>query len=252
MIGRELAKIVRPIARAPGAPDTAWHLYTGTPVEGTAPYDPGAMTDTGTVYDPATGLFTFVAKTSHVTLIDGYREALARWTIPMSQFAADFNADQDQLELFWDLTTRTPSTSRIGVALGVLDKDSTGIASCVGSLLGLYTTANYAAAILGQTSNASNTSHTGTTVDALSLAAHFVQYGASDYRLSLIPDGRLTTGYSIYGIGGFGNNPTAAITTTSLHVHVALWHGATTAPGASETWAGRLYYRRTRIGVRIP
>jgi hypothetical protein len=230
-----------------GDSSTPWDLFQGATNEGASPLDPGALTSAAS-YDSGTGLFSWTFNPAHVAAVDGYQENLARWTIPLSTLQPSFDPTTDLLELFFDIDSSVASTARTGLAIGLLDRQAAG--GSVGFMHGVYTTPGWVSIALSATATGGTATSHGSSVDGLYCGIRFMYDGAAQARMQHILNARLSTGFR----GGTLDQTTlpAVSPAAAFHVHVAGWHNAITAPGAADTWTGKLYHRRVRLGASAP
>lgn len=117
--------------------------------------DPGGLTTTGTSFDSATGRMTIAYNGAHVLIVDGYQEAIARWTYPLTTLIPGFDPDNQTLELWIDCPSWVhQATVAVGVFYGVVDS-TTVDASLKGAMIQLRTS-TVATDLIGLTDPASN------------------------------------------------------------------------------------------------
>lgn len=126
-----------------------WQRLTFTPA---ALIDTGGLLDPGSGFDPDTGRLTCVFDAAHATAVDGYREALARFTIPLLDVFPDFDPAQHVLDLGIDLSSfNHAATGACGVFIGLVDS-TTVDANLMGQCLAVRTV-SAAADLVGRMDN---------------------------------------------------------------------------------------------------
>lgn len=233
----------RPLIGSGGASADPWVLLTRTD-QGVSPYDSGGYTTAGTGFDAATGRFTWVFPSGITTQLDGFKEALPRWTVLVSTLYSDFDLSTDILDLAmrYDSVPLSASVEKFGCAFGLMDRGTSDIANLQGVMFGLYpdtvsawNNGNISATQIGSPNTCSGTPNTG--------IARFDVGAAAD---------ELRGGWRIRNASGVleeAGGPASApqIAGSALRIHVAAMHRSAVGT-AGATVYGRVYHRRIRTG----
>jgi len=221
-------------------PLDAWTLLQTTD-QGTAPFDPGGFTTTGTGFNASTGEFTWVFPIGGVTQIDGFKESMARWTVSVSALYGDYDPSIDILDLAmrYDSVPLSATVEKYGVAFGLFDRGTEDIPNLQGLMFGLYP----------NTSSAWNNGNL-----SASAAGANVCTGTPNLAVARFDAGadqtELRGGWRIRNsVGGFEEADPAAeappISGASLKIHIGHMHRSIVGIAGS-TVVARLYHRRIR------
>jgi hypothetical protein len=108
------------VVRRPGGGGggvTQWSPLAFTPA---ALIDTGSLTKAGTGFDASTGRLTVVYNT-HVAAVDGYQDALARYTVPLLTAFPSFDISRHVLDLGLDCPSFVHGTVEAGLFVGLYD-----------------------------------------------------------------------------------------------------------------------------------
>jgi len=225
--------------------NTDWSEFTGIP---SALVDPGGMTTGATGY--AAGVFTFEANPAHITVVDGYREPMARYSFPLADLVDldELDLDREAVEVFLEILSKPAAPAgRHGIVVGLLNADAASYAGTDGAAWGAW----YTNALAWRVASVGNTT----------LGTQVVPSGVPEMlRGTCLPAGNLNvtaTGQALYadGTGHRSSADTVTMTAFNLktsHVHVGLMHVTTNPAASGETWKARVSGRKIVMGPQRP
>lgn len=227
---------------ASGAP--RWLPLVGTPA---ALIDTGSLTTTGTGFD-GLGRLTIVYAAAHAAQVDGFQEAVARYTIPLLTLIPDFDPDLDVLDLGIDCASFVHGSTEAGLFLGILDS-TTIDASLAGACASIWQS-TAATDRVGRMVAASNSVFDSPgLVDAVQ-ATFSPGLSSTNYELAVrieyLLEGETTYRHMMGGEGTTMRSPTS-----NWVVAFGAQHVSTDVPG-SLTQVADLWYRRRRVGRDFP
>lgn len=202
--------------------------------------DSGSLTTTGTGFDSTTGRMTIVYNAAHVTIVDGYQEAIATWNYPLLTLIPGFDPDRDTLEVWIDCPSwvHTASVAQ-GVFIGIADSTTILTRKCV--MLELRTS-TIATDLVGLTDPASNpiTASPGL-VDGVT-ASFFLGSDGTNWPGAVVAQGLIegTTRVQQAAAGQDADNVLVG-PTSNWQLTFGAWHGSITAP--TGTQVVDLWYR---------
>jgi hypothetical protein len=221
-----------------GGAASRWALLTRTE-QGVSPLDPSSKAP-GATFDATTGLFTWPLQAGDTTLVDGFSDAMARWTVPVVTLYPDFDSSRDILDIAWVPTIpfTAGNVSRFGVAVGVLSGAAAG--PYAGRMLGTTEAAsgNYNNAAIGS-SGPSGTDGVAATMDLQ--VSTWNAFGAGNF---VLPGWRTRTG-ALWEEGPTVASTPIAADVSTWRIHIGHMHNTTTAALAS-TVTARVWHRRVR------
>lgn len=231
------------IFNAPGLAVEPWHLLTSTD-QGVSPFDPGGFTTTGTVFDPATGLFTW-KMLGDTTVINGYRENQARWTRGITDLYPDFSPATDVIDLAMEpaIPLLPLGTERYGLAFGILDATTAGIAGANGRQFAIWpssSTVHSQGGVQDITFSPTNPISGGGGTTAELCIARFFAFG--DNELNAAWKIRNNTDVWVTGVAVTPLPISATAANWRIHVGSVHNNNVTGAP----TMTAKIYHRRTR------
>lgn len=224
----------------------AWTQLLAVTEAGGAPVDPTPLGDTGTSFTG--GLFRVVA-TSTIVQVDGYREALCRWTYPVLTLIPTFDPADHVLELAADFRASgggqfpLGANDGLGVFFGVGDRGTADIANlnaCVGRMhrggISNYTGGHMFASI------GSGNSLAGSDPDVALYTAQFGATTGSTWRPAKSVWYRVAaTGNVVFDTTATGEAALASVLANWV-ITTGAYHASTTAAtGVDVRW--RLFYR---------
>lgn len=118
-----------------GSSEVGWNLLDTVEQANGVPVDPGGLGTGATVFQTGTGTLHFVGA-AHVTDVDGYQEAVCRWTTLLSDLIPDFDPNLDVVELALSLDNWVHGSVELGVGAGIVDSGTVD-ASLVGAVFGV-------------------------------------------------------------------------------------------------------------------
>lgn len=217
-----------------------------------APVDAGGIGTTGTGYNSSTGQFDLVCGT-HIVAVDGYREDLLFWTVPLVDIWDDYDPAGDEILIGVDFDSFPGASNGYGVAVGLGDRALSDQANLNASLLGVrqFGTTNHQAANLAATA-VSSSSSVGV-IDEMRVALQGVPQttGTSRHHGFSLVQVAATPG--LYDEGVKTSSPPAFQATASAHrLYVAVYHvGTTDLAGKTGSWHVKLA-RRTQPALPFP
>jgi hypothetical protein len=230
-----------------GSSTVSWRQLTSVEQASSAVDDPGAMTTTGTAFDG--DQFTITPAPAFASLIDGYQEGWAGWSIPLLTLYPDWAIATDRLELGLELVSFPLSTAKYGWLFGVTDT-AIGTRASIANAALVHAFANSAtnvnAGYLGAAGTGSSTAiATGGTVTAV--RAHIAWEESRSAKLTAECSGGtggITPDVSTLGgvIGPFG------ATLADWRVVIGAIH--VSAVAGSPVLSARLWHRRLRTAGR--
>jgi hypothetical protein len=238
MVNNSYVVLGGPLVGGAGASEIPWTRITAVGQGGGAVSDPGTLSDTGSVFSG--GVFTFNTNPAHASVVDGYRENLARWTIKIQTLVPDFDPATDIIQIrINDIggTFSAGGSDGWAVFTGVLSEDTDDVANCDGQLLGLRrlnTTPTITAVNIART-GVSTTNNFAAAKDQL-LATFGWHYTGSNYT-SYGSSGVQTSGSDTYETGNAtSGGGTMGTDLTSWCIHIGVGHFSTTTGSLSLTW----------------
>lgn len=217
-----------------------------------APVDAGGIGTTGTGYNSSTGQFDLVCGT-HIVAVDGYREDLLFWTVPLVDIWDDYDPAGDEILIGVDFSNFPGASNGYGVAVGLGDRALAGQANLNASLLGVrqFGTTNHQAASLAAT-GASATASVGV-IDQMRCFLQGLPQATSTSRHQGYSAFQVAASPGLYDIGVNTSSPPAFQSDETAHrLYVCVYHvGTTDLAGKTGSWNVKLA-RRTRPTLPFP
>lgn len=241
----------RPICPPGGAGALApWTKIVATD-QGVAPIDTAAQTTAGTGFTAATGRFRIVYPTGLTTLLDGYREALPRWSINLLTLIPDFNHLTDIIDLCQVIVSLPLSATveKFFMWHGIFNENIAGLAIQSGQAFGIKpnTSTQWNHGPVNETSDAMGNVLTAGTPNKL-LSRHFAGGSIIDSGFDWISHGRALSGTAWEGSDSQGSPVAMDIASHPLvdwTIQTGGGHDTTTGTaGADHEW--ELWYRRIK------
>lgn len=210
-----------------GGNGAAWVQVTETEQTSDAIVDPDGYTAGTTGLSGGTFTFDLVASTTAIR--NGYREAMPRWSVNLETLLPTFDPDVSNVDIGVTAITGLGlgSSTKVGLAAGILNKPADDIGSANGNMTVLYdfNATNHGWNILGATAAAGggNKTDAGTEFSLrnwwLKHATTPVQHLSGQY---------LTTTADTWGHdnGMHGYSASMGSTTSEWSIHLALYLGA--------------------------
>jgi hypothetical protein len=159
---------------------TPWQRFT---FPAAALIDTGGLLDPGSQWDDATGRLRCVFDAAHATAVDGYREALARYTVPVLEVDPDFDPSTQVIDLGIDLSSfNHAATGACGVFFGIVDS-TTVDANLMGQCLAVRTV-SAAADLVGRMDNDNIPGFDQGELRQFAMATFSIGFNGTDYPLS--------------------------------------------------------------------
>lgn len=228
-----------------------WVQILQTEQANDAPSDPGTMLASSS-FSRSTGLFTMTPLNAFATTIDGFRENIPAWSLPVRTLFPAFDPLYDMLELYTQIVALPLNASRYGPLVGVADA-SVGAdrSALVVSGVGIWPTSTTVInAGCPTTTGISNTA-VGSDVNPATAVFQRIWWSDTSSPLGMISAQVYRSGTVPIAPAYFGGTNTFSSSVQNWRIMLGLLHVTTTAATANtvswKTWA-----RQVRIGTLTP